>query len=140
MSNYFKSVQTNRTLKRMAPLFMLAMLLVGLPMLGAIATGHPMSLYLEFPPRTRYVQHAPFSWYAFTLIGICALLASGLFVYLYLPCRSETVQIDASRHFPWWGWLAGLCVLCVWALAWSRFEWFEPLQSFTFTPLWISYV
>ena len=29
MSNYFKSVQTNRALKRMAPLFVLTMLLIG---------------------------------------------------------------------------------------------------------------
>ena len=112
MSNYFKSVQTNRTLKRMAPLFVLTMLLIGLPMLGAIATGHPMSLYLEFPPRTRYVQHAPFSWSAFALVSTFALVAGGLFVFLYLPRRPEASRIHTKRHFPYWGWLSGLFLLC----------------------------
>ena len=140
MSNYFKSVQTNRTLKRMARLFVLTMLLIGLPMLGAIATGHPMSLYLEFPPRTRYVQHAPFSWSAFALVSTFALVAGGLFVFLYLPRRPEASRIHTKRHFPYWGWLSGLFLLCFWMLAWGRFTWFKPLQSFTFAPLWTSYV
>lgn len=138
MNNYLK--RTDWAVKPIAPLFILTILLIGLPMLGAISTGHPMSMYLEFPPHTRYVQHAPFSWSAFTVIGICALLALGLFLFLYLPRRPEAAQIDTRRHLPWWGWWAGLCVLCFWTLAWSRFEWFGPLQSFTFTPLWISYV
>jgi hypothetical protein len=31
-------------------------------------------------------------------------------------------------------------VLGFWTVAWSRFEWFKPLQRFTFAPLWLSYV
>ena len=40
-------------------------MLLGLPMLGVVLAGYPMSRYLEFPPETRYVCHAPFSWFAF---------------------------------------------------------------------------
>jgi len=127
-------------MKPIAPLLMLTTLLIGLPILGATSTGHPMSLYLEFPPHTRYVQHAPFSWPAFALVGTGALLAGAVFIFLYLPRRSETYPSTAPQQLPWWGWVSGLSILCFWTLAWKRFGWFEPLQSFTFTPLWISYV
>jgi len=45
--------------------FILTGMLLGLPMLGVILAGYPMTRYLEFPPETRYVFHAPFSWIAF---------------------------------------------------------------------------
>ena len=33
---------------------------------------------------------------------------------------------------PWWGW-CGLAVgAAAWVLAWTRFDWFAPLQAFTF--------
>ena len=67
-------------MKSIAPLMILTALLIGLPMLGATSTGHPMALYLEFPPHTRYVQHAPFSWSAFALIVTLALLVGALFI------------------------------------------------------------
>ena len=133
-------VRPDATMKPIAPLFMLTTLLIGLPMLGATSTGHPLSLYLEFPPHTRYVQHAPFSWPAFALVGTGALLAGAVFIFLYLPRQPETHPVTARQKFPWWGWVSGLSVLSFWTLAWQRFGWFEPLQSFTFTPLWISYV
>src|SRR5271166_5216407 len=44
----------NMIMKSIAPLMILTALLLGLPMLGATSTGHPISLYLEFPPHTRY--------------------------------------------------------------------------------------
>ncbi|TLY15779.1 MAG: hypothetical protein E6K69_05470 [Nitrospirae bacterium] len=40
----------------------IALLLVGLPLLGVFLAGAPLARYLEFPPVTRYVKHAPFSW------------------------------------------------------------------------------
>jgi hypothetical protein len=126
--------------KQIAPLIILTALLIGLPMLGATSTGHPMSLYLEFPPHTRYVQHAPFSWPAFALLSTLELLAGGLFIFLYLPRRHEPCPIAARHHFPWWGWVSGCLILCFWTLAWKRFGWFKPFESFIFTPLWISYV
>jgi hypothetical protein len=129
------------TIKHLAPLIMLTTLLIGLPMLGATSTGHPISLYLEFPPHTQYVQHAPFSWPAFALIGTGALLTVAVFIFLYLPRRQpEIYPITPPQKLPWWGWVSGLCILCFWTLAWKRFEWFRPLQSFTFAPLWVSYV
>jgi hypothetical protein len=127
-------------MKAIAAVTMLTALLIGLPILGATSTGHPMSLYLEFPPYTRYVQHAPFSWPAFALAGIGAFFTGALFVFLYLPRRHETYLVISRRRFPWWGWVSGFSILCFWMLAWERPEWFKPLQNFTFTPLWVSYV
>jgi hypothetical protein len=127
-------------MKPIAPLIILTVLLLGLPMLGATSTGHPISLYLEFPPHTRYVQHALFSWYAFALLVTLALFVGGLFIALYLPRREGSCPITGRVQFPWWGWASGFLILCFWALAWKRFGWFRPLQNFTFTPLWASYV
>src|SRR5207249_8394890 len=99
MNNYLKSAA--RVFRPVAPLFILTILLIGLPMFGAVSTGRPIWMYLEFPPHTRYVQHAPFSWYAFTLIGVFGLFMSGIVAFLYLPCRSVIVSHDAKRDFPW---------------------------------------
>jgi len=51
----------------------LAVMLLGLPLLGVFAAGYPVARYLEFPPQTRYVAHAPFSWLAFTVIALSIL-------------------------------------------------------------------
>src|SRR5262245_4661422 len=129
------STKPGTTMKPIAPLIMLTALLIGLPIVGATWTGHPMALYLEFPPHTQYVQHAPLSWPAFALVGTCALLTAAVFIVLYLPRRPETYPIAARKELPWWGWVSGLSILCFWTLAWRRFGWFRPLQNFTFTPL-----
>ena len=126
--------------KRLAPLMVFATLLIGLPILGASLTGQPMSRYFEFPLGGRYVQHAPFSWAAFALFGTLGLLAGVGLVLLYFPRRKESCSIAARYPFPWWGWLSGAVLVSFWALAWRRFAWLEPLQSLTFTPLWIAYV
>ncbi|MGD8290190.1 MAG: hypothetical protein PVF37_00700, partial [Desulfobacterales bacterium] len=37
-------------------------MLLGLPLVGLFLAGYPVSRYLEFPPKTQYIVHAPFSW------------------------------------------------------------------------------
>ena len=124
----------------MTPLIILTVLLLGLPMLGAISIGRPISFYLEFPPHTRYVQHASFSWSAFALLALLAIVVGGYFVSLYLPRRGGSCPVPAQSDFPWWGWVSGFLILCFWTLAWKRFGWLGPFQNYTFTPLWLSYV
>jgi hypothetical protein len=51
----------------------LAIILLGLPLFGAALAGLPMRQYLEFPPETRYVIHAPFLWIAFAVYGLFIL-------------------------------------------------------------------
>ena len=142
---------------------LLVLLLVGLPLLGIVIAGQPLDRYLEFPPRTRYVQHAPFSWTVFIALALCIVVSVAPFVVRIVTSRLTS---DASRHtvgsshshhllekrftlqerrltshaFPWWGWLGAALTALSWALAWNRFTWFEPLQPFTFTPLWLGYI
>ena len=48
----------------------LPLLLIMLPLAGVMLQGRPLAVYLEFPPLTVYVQHVPFSWVAFLLLGL----------------------------------------------------------------------
>ncbi|MBV9644035.1 MAG: hypothetical protein JO334_10720 [Verrucomicrobia bacterium] len=127
-------------MKSLAALTILTALLLGLPILGATWSGHPMSLYLEFPPHTRYVQHAPFSWSAFALLTSAETVVVAVFISLHLPRQGGTGWGKCQIRLPWWGWISGFFVLFFWTLAWERFGWFRAFQNFTFAPLWVSYV
>ena len=115
-------------------------MLLGLPLLGVFLAGLPVGRYLEFPPRTRYLDHASFSWAAFagyTLLVIAMvipLLLRGLGTR-----KLQKVKASSSHYFPWWGWAGILTGLITWALAWTRFSWFATFQPHTFMPLWLSY-
>ena len=51
--------------------------IVVLPLCGVLLTGRSIEPYLEFPPRPRFVTHAPFSWPVFLglAVGIVAAVA-----------------------------------------------------------------
>jgi len=119
-------------------------LLIGMPLLGVWLSGHPLSPYLQMPPRTDFVLHAAFSWPVFWGLAVCIVTTLGLFVVRIImsnmawascPCREKM-----TGHFPWWGWCALLFGATAWILAWTRFPWFKPFQPFTFTPLWLAYI
>ncbi|MBN1106781.1 MAG: hypothetical protein JXL84_25485 [Deltaproteobacteria bacterium] len=122
-------------------ILILALMLLGLPLAGVILAGMPLERYLEFPPRTLYVVHAPFSWWAFWAYALLILMV--IFPFLKRGLQRHP-RVHKPRHptlpFPWWGWLGLLLGAVSWTLAWSRFPWFEALQAHTFTPLWISYI
>jgi hypothetical protein len=116
-------------------------LLFGLPLLGVALIGQPVQPYLEVPPQTRPVQHAPFSWLVFVGVAILILLLVGPVVLRVVrspgtPSRSHTTP----GGWPWWGWVGGLLLGCSWILAWNRFSWFNEFQGHTFTPLWLGYI
>lgn len=116
-------------------------MLIGLPLLGIVITQKPIGPYLEFPPKTRYVQHAPFSWIAFAIITLCVL--GMVLPFLMRGLRSHAHKEGAAKpamEFPWWGWAGILWGICAWVMAWSRFEWFSSWQLHTFTPLWWGYI
>jgi hypothetical protein len=123
--------------------FLLAAMLLGLPLTGAMIAGIPLAPYLEFPPQTRYVQHAPFSWLAF-LVFVLFILASvlplaviGIQTYRKTPQPAAT---PSSYPFPWWGWVGVIIGMISWVLAWTRFAWLTEFQPHTFSPLWFSYI
>ncbi|MBW1784075.1 MAG: hypothetical protein JRL30_25470 [Deltaproteobacteria bacterium] len=119
----------------------LAGMLLGLPLLGVMLKGLPLPRYLEFPPHTRYVTHAAFSWPVFTGYLVLILMAVvPLFIRGIRRWRSRPASAVARYRFPWWGWIGIVAGLISWILAWTRFPWFEIFQPHTFTPLWLSYI
>lgn len=122
-------------------LIALSVLLIGLPLVGVMLVGQPISLYLEIPPRTRFIEHAAFSWTAFALVTLEVVFVVGLLIWLATRPRLDTQSVTKRPgQLPWWGVLAAVSLGVFWMLAWNRFEWFASLQSHTFTPIWISYI
>jgi len=119
----------------------LAAMLLGLPMLGIVTVGYPVARYLEFPPETRYVLPAPFSWLVFAAYALFIIAAVLPLVWRVIRTIRETGTKPAKpRSFPWWGWLGIISGAVSWILAWTRFAWFAPLQPHTFILLWLSYI
>jgi hypothetical protein len=116
-------------------------LLLGLPLLGAVTAGLPLANYLHFPPLPQPFRPAPFSWPVFISM---ALFVSVIVVPMaWRVVRASPVARTHShqRAFPWWGWTLMFAWLAfAWILAWNRFAWFAPLQRYTFTPLWLGYI
>ncbi len=122
-------------------IIILACMLLGLPLLGATLAGIPISRYLEFPPRTHYVRHAPFSAMAFVIYSVCILAVVIPLILRGVRCSRGTKHaVRTSQQFPWWGWMGLVTGLISWVLAWSRFAWFAGLQPHTFSPLWFSFI
>lgn len=112
---------------------------VALPLFGVMLAGKEVSTFLEFPPLTRYVQHADFSWLVFTALALFVFATTAPLIarVLWSPaqdCPSNTYS------FPLWGWGSILLCLVSWIMAWNRFDWFADYQVFTFSPLWFGYI
>ena len=118
-------------------------MLLGLPLVGIFLAGYPVNRYLEFPPKTQYIVHAPFSWPAFAvfffiiLVFVLPVVFYGIRGY---KNRSLTAVRSVTRTFPLWGWVGLAIGIVAWILAWTRFSWFASYQPHTFTPLWLSYI
>ncbi len=115
-------------------------LILLLPLAGAAAAGKPLGIYLQFPPKTPDIPHAPFSLPVFVGLALFILAAAAPLVLRFLHHRGKAEALGPARPFPWWGW-AGLGLgAAAWIAAWSRFPWMGELQAHTFTPLWISFI
>ncbi|NNF45277.1 MAG: hypothetical protein HKN69_00775 [Desulfofustis sp.] len=114
-------------------------LIILLPLGGVLLAGKEIAKYLQFPPLTRYVEHAGFSWLAFGAIALFVFAAVSPLIGRAVRGQTIVGQRPA-RSFPLWGW--GSIFLCAvaWVLAWSRFDWFVDYQIFTFSPLWFGYI
>jgi len=117
-------------------------LLVGLPLLGVAWRGEPMARYLEFPPLTQYVAHAPFAWPAFLALAaaIVAVLAPVAARVIRSPAAREPQALQPSRRAAALLMPGILLIAASWAIAWTRLPVFAPLQLFTFSPLWFGYI
>jgi len=116
-------------------------MLVGLPPAGVLLRGGSLAPYCEFPPQSRFIAHAPFSWVAFGLIG-ALIMVSVVPLASSRACRKATggATPAARQPFPWWGWGGVLLGGTAWLLAWTRFSWFAALQAHTFPMLWGAFI
>lgn len=138
-------------------------LVLGLPLLGVTWSKQSFWRYLEFPPRTNYVQHEPFSWPLFLTLAFLIVLFLGAILFRISlsnyqlsavdprrplgPCRRLREACEASHQLlqkrftlPWWGWLGIGWTAFWWVVAWTRFSWMASVQEHTFTPLWLGYI
>ena len=119
----------------------LTAMLLGLPLLGIVLAGYTITRYLEFPPETRYIYHAPFSWFVFIVYTIFIIaFIFPLIIKSILWSRQIKIISYTSSVFPWWGWMGVITGAVSWILAWTRFPWFARFQPHTFTPLWFSFI
>jgi len=82
----------------------IAALLFITPLAGLVYHDQPLAPYLEFPPMTGSMQHAPFSWPVFD--GVALFVAVVCLPFLYRLVRARPVlrpATVASFPFPWWG-------------------------------------
>ncbi len=121
----------------------LLLLLGTLPLIGLLITRKFAAEYLEFPPLTRYVEHAGFSWAVFIGLAALVLIVVMPFVVRVFRCQTRiprsTLRTPRSA-FPWWGWCGVGLLGVTWLMAWTRFSWFASLQLFTFAPIWLGYI
>ena len=120
--------------------------LVVLPMAGVMLMGDgPIEQYLEFPPQTRYVEHADFSWAVFMGLGLGILAVCAPLVVRVIRGGGpkDGVQgrpIAARGRWPWWALPALAGTAIAWVLAWTPIPGLEWVRRFTFSPLWIGYI
>ena len=125
-------------LRALLALLAAAILVWGAPLAGLALAGRPLEPYLEFPPRTEPVAHAPFSWLAFALLSLPVLAAAAL--YAYGLARARPRAAPEPRRFPWWGWLGLGLIALGWAVAWNGSLAPPEWRRESFTPLWVGYV
>jgi hypothetical protein len=122
-------------------IFFLPVLLVVLPLTGVMIKGGSLAPYLEFPPLTLYVQHAPFSWSAFILLALLLTCVLGPLIRRLIHDSGSGPAVTLHKHpFPWWGYAGIILAALSWFLAWTRFQRVEHLQAYTFLPLWLGFI
>ena len=102
-------------------------------------------LFFEFPPQTRYVQHAPFSIPVFGLFTFLFLFS--LFViarprwFGFKAVSKPDPPVARHRLMPVRGWIGLVLIAICWTLAWGRFDGVPPwIFENTFFPLWLGYI
>jgi len=108
--------------------------LCGLPVLALIAGGQSLVPFTEFPPRTIYVEHAPFSWgwWFFYALSGCMLAVATIRcckLKLRIPSRPGVISV-----------ISLIILGAGWLLAWTRWSAADSIQQHTFLLLWLSYI
>lgn len=112
------------------------------PLLGAHVAGAVPENLLSFPPPPRPTWTGHFSWVVFVALGgfiVCVLAPVARALWVTRGGR-DAKPPARRRAFPRWGMFGVALLGASWMFAWTRFEWFAPLQAYTFTPLWLGYI
>jgi hypothetical protein len=121
-------------------------LVLALPLAGALSAGRTLGEFTQFPPPlevpTDYVRFSTLA------VGAVAALLAGVALSWLVGYRRPastreeftTLTTAGRRRFPVWGWAALAWTFGWWTLAWTRWEWFEPLQHYTFFPIWLGFI
>jgi len=126
-------------LRALAALLAWGALVWAAPLAGLLATGQPVDAFVAFPPRTREVVHAPFSWVAFTLYALPFVAAIALTAFA-LARRRFVMGWPRRAWFPWWGWCGALLAALSWFFAWRADVLAPEWRRHVFTPLWLGYI
>lgn len=118
------------------------------PAAGVFFAGHPLERYLQFPPLTHYVEHAPFSWPAFAFFLLLDLVSLGFFIVWPIvrnwrnrPAWTPPTVEDSRKRLGKTITAAGVAICAIaWVLAWTRLPFMKDLQQFTFSPQWLGYI
>ncbi|MGH8659069.1 MAG: hypothetical protein ACREV4_11510 [Gammaproteobacteria bacterium] len=103
--------------------------------------GAPLASFIKFPPSPVVVATPGFSWPVF--LGVAGITFLALFPFARRFVNNSgaaQTRENSRRALPWWGMLGIGITGAAWLFAWTRFPWFDPLQGYTFTPLWLGYI
>ena len=153
--------------KRILHYLILAVILLGLPLLCCLLGGYDEILegVKNFPPRTEdwgfhpeklWNHRCPFNWWcfagmmAFTVACVLPFVRRALrtlFTSSRSPDANQSIEQSNNRtiplapRFPWWGWLGVIILAVSWTLSWNRFDWFRPYQVHgSYFPLWTGFI
>jgi len=93
-------------------LIILSGILLGLPFLGVMLAGLPVQRYLEFPPETQYIDHAPFSWIVFTGYSLF-ILAVILPIFIKILKKGTKVSPKPAGFYPFPSIVSLRSIICV---------------------------
>jgi hypothetical protein len=121
------------------------LLILGLPLLGAILARRVPADLFQFPPRLNIpADYLQFSWAAAAAVMAVILATSLPWCVRRHPlslARGPSAPTSSrATRFPYWGILSLVWTVAWWVLAWTRWPWFEAGQRYTFFPLWLGLI
>jgi hypothetical protein len=122
------------------PLVLAVALVLLLPLAGVAVIGKPLAAYLQFPPTTPDMPHAPFSLPVFLGLALLILAATAPLLLRLVSIRRVDDRRVPVMRFPWWGWAGAGLGAVSWIIAWSRNPGLGGFQAHAFTPLWIGFI
>ena len=121
-------------------LLLSASILFCCPLVGIALKGISIDRFLEFPPLTRYVSHAPTNAFLFLAGLVLSAFLLCPVVLRFIRALKASRVLGPARSFPKWG-LGGLLLMFVaWASSWGLLPFPCWIRMWSFTPLWLGFI